>query len=130
MEKMIDYQARPDVRKQKSDRVKGDKNPAKRSDVRISISKGQQARMDRERATGTGYFGAEQKAKRSEVQTGAKNGNAKTFKCISPNGKVYMVTGGLKKFCKEYNLAYGSIVGKDIAEYHGWTIEFIPKNKD
>jgi hypothetical protein len=127
MEKIREYHSRPEIKKQKSERTMGDKNPAKRSDVRLSISKSQKERLDKERATGTGYFSAEQKAKRSEVQTGAKNGNAKTFKCTSPNGEVHMVTGRLKKFCKEYNLSYGSILGKDIVEHRGWTIEFIPK---
>jgi hypothetical protein len=107
--------------------VRGDKNPAKRNDVRESISKSQRARLDKERELGIGYFSPEQHKKRKESQSGPKNGNAKTYECVSPLGEVFIVIGGIKKFCKEHNLNYYAIVGQTSVSHRGWSILFIPK---
>jgi hypothetical protein len=125
--KMKSYHNDPLVKLQKSERVQGDKNPAKRNDVRESISKSQRARLDKERELGIGYFSPEQHKKRKESQSGPKNGNAKTYECVSPLGEVFIVIGGIKKFCKEHNLNYYAIVGQTSVSHRGWSILFIPK---
>lgn len=54
---------------------------------------------------------------------------AKTFKLISPNNEIFIIKGTLKKFCKEYNISYGSLYKilrkkskKD--NYKDWKIEY------
>lgn len=37
---------------------------------------------------------------------GANNPSAKTIEIISPNNEIWIVTGGLLKFCKEHSLSY------------------------
>lgn len=130
LEKMLSYHNNEEVRKQKSLRVKGDNNPAKRADVRKKISETQKAKMDFERKNGIGYFSQEAKAKRRENQAGSKNGNAKIAEFTDPNGKVYIVVGGTEKFCIENNLSLWSIFevlkGKK-DNYNGWKARYLPK---
>jgi len=128
MEKMLAYHNNPEVKKAKSERVSGDKNPSKDPAIRKKMGKTQKERLARDRFNGTGSFSPEARANMSKATRGSKNGNAKTFEIIDPNGKIYMVTGGLKKFCKENNLSYDKIVGKTEVVLFGWSIKFIPKD--
>lgn len=130
MDRLIAYHNDPKVLQEKSERVKGDKNPSKRPDVRIAISKGQKERMARERESGTGYFSPEASTKRKLAQSGAGNGNAKTYEITDPDGGIHLVTGGLKKFCKEHAIRYSTIAGKTEVLHNGWRIKYIPKKVD
>jgi hypothetical protein len=63
--------------------------------------------------------------KRPGTQTGAKNHGAKHYIFTSPEGLVYHVIGGFRKFCVEHNLGHNSCL--DVAKgrkdsYKGWLI--------
>lgn len=63
-----------------------------------------------------------------DVRTGAKNSNAKTYKITSCSGEVYIVTGGLAKFCKNHKINCSKII--DLAKgrinfYKGWNAELV-----
>ena len=57
------------------------------------------------------------KAKMSLARTGSGNSNASKWKLTSQDGKVYIVTGTLKSFCKENELGYTTLkrnIGKTV----------------
>jgi hypothetical protein len=126
--KFKEYFNKPETKKRKSELVKGDKNPAKRTEVRKKISLAQRERMARQKLEGTGSFSLETRKKHSENNTGSGNGNAKTIKFIDPDGNEYIVKGGMRKFCIEHKLDYGLMieVGKGRRQAHkGWRCEYL-----
>jgi hypothetical protein len=126
--KFKEYFNKPETKKRKSELVKGDKNPAKRAEVRKKISLAQRERMARQKLEGTGSFSLETRKKHSENNTGSGNGNAKTIKFIDPDGNEYIVKGGMRKFCIEHKLDYGSMieVGKGRRQAHkGWCCKYL-----
>jgi hypothetical protein len=61
---------------------------------------------------------------------GDKNPRAKKYEIIDPNKKRYIISGGLRLFCKKNNLRYSNIL--DVAfgrikEYKGWKCKCIGK---
>lgn len=65
---------------------------------------------------------------------GKNNPKAKTWKIISPTNEVFIITGELKKFCKEHNLSYNKMltfrnIGKiQIATKNSWNITELSNN--
>ena len=65
--------------------------------------------------------------------SGKNNPAAKTFKLISPNGEVFIVTGSIIQFCKDHNLTYNSnsfnrFINNGImtiGRNKGWSAEYI-----
>jgi hypothetical protein len=54
--------------------------------------------------------------------------SAKTWKLIDPNGKEYIFTGELKKFCTEHNISYATMTAaikydRKGPRKNGWSIE-------
>jgi hypothetical protein len=45
----------------------------------------------------------------SESKRGERNPSSKTFKLTDPHGNEYIITGGLRRFCRENNLSFNSI---------------------
>ena len=41
---------------------------------------------------------------------------------FSPDGKKYIIEGGVKKFCKEIGVTYDAVLGKKSKNTKGWTI--------
>ena len=126
--KFKSYQNRPETKKIKSERIQGDKNPAKRLEVKEKISLAQKDRLAKQKVLGIGHYDPALMAKRKELSQGSNNGNAKTFRFTDPNGKVTEVTGGCKKFCEENKLNYSGIRRKmenNICQINGWTIQFV-----
>ena len=80
---------------------------------------------------------------KKKAKEGYKNGriphSLKTFILISPEGIVYEVSDGLKKFCKAHNISFGTMndalcYGYITPRKNGWTIKrkdesFIPNSK-
>lgn len=59
-----------------------------------------------------------------KIVDGNKNPNAKTFKLVDPNGKVYDVSGNLINFCKETSLKHYQILdvlNNKRDNSNGWT---------
>lgn len=59
---------------------------------------------------------------------GADNPNSKTWKLISPENKKYIVTGGLKEFCKLHCISYATMTAaikynRKGPRKNGWSIE-------
>lgn len=42
----------------------------------------------------------------SKANTGANNGNAKSWKVVFEDGRVFEFSGGIKRFCKEHGLSF------------------------
>jgi hypothetical protein len=128
--KFKEYYNNPAIKKLKSDAVKGDKNPAKRPEVREQISRSQKERLAKQKILGTGHYDPALLAARKELSKGSKNGNAKTFRFTDPANVVTDVTGGFKNFCKDHKLNYSGIMRKmenNSCQYKGWTIQIINK---
>jgi len=71
--------------------------------------------------------------KNSKCHAGAKNGKAKTYLVISPDGQKYKITGALKAFCIEHKIWYARML--DISKnrrdsYKGWVCKQIEKGVD
>jgi NUMOD3 motif len=122
------YQDRPDVKQAKSERVKGDKNPAKRPEVKEKISQQQKIRLAKQKELKIGHYDPTLMQHRKELSQGASNGNAKLFEFCDPAGNKYQVKGGFKKFCIEKELIHSSMmrVAKGTKkDYNGWTVKEI-----
>jgi hypothetical protein len=68
-----------------------------------------------------------QKAK-ERYANGFTSPSAKTWKLLSPEGKEYVVTGELKKFCKLHNISYATMCAaikynRTGPRRNGWTIK-------
>ncbi len=125
MEKMLKYQNDPKVKKAKSERVAGDKNPAKRPEVKAKISAVQKIRLARDKELGVGNFSEGAKLKRKEAQSGKKNGNAKIFKFTNVDRQEFLVTGGFKKFCVSIgtnNTMMLRVLKGKKEDWQGWTV--------
>lgn len=62
------------------------------------------------------------------VRAGRNNANSKQYEITSPAGKIYVIKGTLKEFCKEHQIYIGGLI--DVAknrktEYKGWTAKYI-----
>ena len=72
----------------------------------------------------------ETKEKIRKVNTG--NANIGQYKCVDPNGKVYITTNGLTQFCKEHNLT-NSLMAKvargERTHHKNWSCEKSNGNK-
>lgn len=127
MEKMLAYHNSPEVRKLKSDRVKGDKNPSKLPGVGDKISKSKKAKTEYYRISKTGPFSPESIEKRSKALSGAGNGRALTVEFTDPTGVTYVVMGGMKKFCQEHKLRYNDMIAVAKGRrgnYKGWVVKY------
>lgn len=131
-----EYHNDPEVKKAKSERVKGDKNPAKRLEVKEKISQSQKEKMRQDKLLGKGSYSQSFKEKQSAAHSGANNGRALTVKFTDPDGKEFIVTGYMKKFCLSNNLSYCEMikVAKGKLEMHrGWKLSYMkkePKDKN
>jgi hypothetical protein len=128
MQKMLAYQRNPATRLAKSQRVKGDLNPAKDANVRKLIGIRQKERIAKQKDLGIGHYDPELLAYRKILSGGASNGNAKLVKFIDPNSNTTLIKGGFKKFCNDNKLHYNSMLAvakgrRD--EYHGWKVEYV-----
>jgi hypothetical protein len=128
MKKMLAYHRAPATRLAKSERVKGDLNPAKDPEVRKLIGVKQRERLAKQKELGVGNYDPELLAYRKILSGGASNGNAKLFKFTDPAGNTTLVKGGFKKFCINNKLRHNSmveIVKSRRKSYHGWTVEYV-----
>jgi hypothetical protein len=128
--KFAEYHNSPEVKKAKSERVKGDKNPAKRPEVRSQISQSQKERLAKQKISGTGYYSKEAIKKRNTIHKGAKNGNAKIWEVTTPNNQIYIIEGSIKIFCKENGISFASIgrlVRGEKESILGWKARILPK---
>jgi hypothetical protein len=126
------YHDDPKTKKFKSELVKGDKNPAKRPEVKEKIGQSQRERLAKQKLLGVGHYNSELMAKRKELSQGSNNGNAKTFRFTDPNGIVTNVTGGSKKFFKDHGLSYDNFIRNkknNIYQRNGWTIQVIDESQ-
>jgi hypothetical protein len=131
--KFKDYHSKPETKKFKSDRVKGDKNPAKRPDVKEKISQAQRERLAQQKILGIGHYNPELMAKRKQLSKGASNGNSKTYKLFDPSGVEYIVSGGLEKFCNDNGVGYHHVrrvLNGEKSNANGWTIQCLGFTKD
>lgn len=135
--------------KQLSERISGDKNPAKRDEVRKKISesrKGQIWKHDAERVEKhkKARLGKSQsehwKSRMKETHLGSKRTEEskekmsewqqRTYELISPDGLIFVLKSkDLKNFCKLHNLGYSNLqqtsnTGKP---YKGWVAKRLPK---
>ena len=125
------YYNKPETKKFKSELVKGDKNPAKRPEVKEKISLAQRERLSKQKLLGIGHYDPELMAKRKELSQGSSNGNAKKFIITHPDGTVVEIVGGFKLYCKENNVpGYGILraMKNGIAYYKGYTV--VKQKKD
>jgi hypothetical protein len=130
--KFKEYHAKPETKKLKSELVKGDRNPAKRPEVKEKISLSQKERLATQKLLGIGHYDPALLTKRKELSGGSNNGNAKTFRFTDPDGNVTEVTGGCKKFCEENKLNYSGIRRKmenNSCQLNGWIIQLVDKDK-
>ena len=119
------YHSKPETKKFKSDLIKGDKNPAKRPEVKEKISQSQQERLAKQKLLGVGHYNPELMAKRKELSQGSNNGNAKKFTITYPDGTTVKIIGGFKKYCDENAIPrYGILRAmKDgVSYYKGYTV--------
>jgi hypothetical protein len=66
---------------------------------------------------------SEESRKKTSLKVAGKNNpRAKKYIFISPDGKKYIVEGGVKKFCKEIGITYDAVLGKKSKNTKGWTI--------
>lgn len=63
------------------------------------------------------------KSKASIRYTGENNPNSKTYSVKDPDGKEYIVSGRLRKFCIEHNISYGLLLRKK--EHKKWTVKML-----
>jgi len=136
--------------KQLSENIKGDKNPAKRPEVREKISqsmKGKTWKHDKERMRK--HIAAKKGKKYSNeakenMQAAQKKNNTRTaeakekfylaqrrlYKITTPEGKSFeMYSRELKNFCKENNLSYANLIttAKTLKFYKGgWLAQLLP----
>lgn len=124
--KMLAYHTSPDIRKLKSERVKGDKNPSKLPGVGDKISKSKKENLKKQKESKSGYrYDPKYAKQRSSMSKGASNGNAKRFIITAPTNEKFEVVGGFKKFCKDNNLDYSGIrrrMENNMCQYKGWNI--------
>ena len=64
----------------------------------------------------------ESKKKTSLKVAGKNNPRAKKYTFVSPEGKEYIVEGGVKKFCKQIGITYDAVLGKKSKNTKGWCI--------
>lgn len=125
--KFKEYQNKPEIKKIKSERIKGDKNPAKVPGVGTKISKTQKERMVRQKELGQGSYSESYKQKQSAAQSGEGNGRAKQFKFTDKDNNVYVVDGGLTNFCKEHTISTGwaweFLKGARSDLFNGWAVK-------
>jgi hypothetical protein len=128
MEKLMRYHNNPETKRQKSERVAGDKNPSKNPEVKKLISAAQKERMQRDKLLGKGSYSQSYKDKQSAAHSGANNGRALTVKFTDPFGKEHIVTGYMKKFCLSNNLSYSQMLktaqGK-LEVHRGWKVSYL-----
>jgi len=126
-QKFAEYHNDPVVKKTKSERVKGDKNPAKKPAVRAKISLVQVARMAKDKELGIGSYSDSCRQKHSENAKGSNNARAKKFKFTDKNNKVYIVEGGLSNFLRQHTISSGwaweFLKGNRIDTFNGWIVE-------
>ena len=126
-QKFAEYHNDPVIKKAKSDRVKGDKNPAKAPAVRAKISKVQVARMAKHKELGVGSYSDSCRQKHSENAKGSNNARAKKFKFTDKDNNVYIIDGGLVNFCKEHTISTGwaweFLKGTRSDSFNGWTVK-------
>jgi len=126
-QKFAEYHNDPVIKKAKSDRVKGDKNPAKAPAVRDKISKVQVARMAKHKELGVGSYSDSCRQKHSENAKGSNNARAKKFKFTDKDNNVYIIDGGLVNFCKEHTISTGwaweFLKGTRSDSFNGWTVK-------
>lgn len=68
----------------------------------------------------------ETKQKISKSNSGSKNGMAKKFKLVSPNGEEYIIFGGIAQKLKEFGLCYSSFkIKNNIKQSKGWYLYVI-----
>jgi len=106
IEKLRSYSNKPEVKAARSRRVKGDKNPACRPDVRAKIKVGLAETLKRQKEEGTGCFSEERRQHMSRVKSGSGNGRSKKYIFTSPTGDQYTVHGALRHFCLDHGLSY------------------------
>lgn len=127
-EKIRIYNADPATKKKRSQRIKGDKNPACRPEVQEKIKKTLAKTRKKAKEEGTMWYSPEYVAKRKENFKGKKNPRAKKFKLTDPQGKEYIVHGTLKKFASEHGLSNAGLRDKardkdTTPTVEGWVIE-------
>jgi hypothetical protein len=64
----------------------------------------------------------ESKKKTSLKVAGKNNPRSKKYTFVSPEGKEYIVEGGVKKFCKKIGITYDAVLGKKSKNTKGWCI--------
>jgi hypothetical protein len=123
------YHNKPEVKKAKSERVIGDKNPAKDPETRKKISRVQKERLARDKLNSTGSYSPEAKINMSKAQSGANNGRSLTYEFIDKEGKSYTVIGNLSKFCRENvirtNWVWETVANKTTDKFNGWTVKLL-----
>lgn len=123
--KFKEYHSKPETKKFKSEAVKGDKNPAKRPEVKEKISQAQRERLAKQKLLGIGHYDPALLEKRKELSNGSNNGNAKKFTITYPDGSIVEVVGGFKKYCDENNIPrYGILraMVDGVSRYKGYTV--------
>jgi group I intron endonuclease len=135
--------------KQLSENIKGDKNPAKRREVREKISQSMTGKIwkhDKERMKkhiaariGKKYSDEakknmqiaqrENKTRSAEAKEKFYLAQRKLYKITTPEGKSFeMYSRELKKFCKENNLTYANLIttSKTLKSYKGgWIAQLL-----
>ena len=104
-EKLEAYWNDPEVKKWRSERVKGDKNPSKLPEVRKKMKKSLREKRKKAKEEGTIWYSEEYRKKMSESTSGAGNGRARKYLLTDPNGKEHIVHGTLKNFCRDNGLS-------------------------
>lgn len=132
-----------EFRKQASDRMKG-KTPWNKGVTGYTTSvKGRPSKLKgvkqdpdfvkRRTATLKGKpkgdnWSRENKEAQSKLMSGSGNGNAKTYKIVDPDGKTYIITGTLCKFCEEFKVGIAGLIAvakNRRASFKGWTAMYL-----
>ena len=99
-------------RKKQSDRMKGDKNISKQSEVKLKISNGvKEWYKNNEHHNKGKKASSETKTKQSTSAKNRKSPNRKKlYHLISPNNDIFVCLGNLKKTTSDLNLSFSSLM--------------------
>lgn len=125
-------QLRTEYSKIFSEQVKGDKNPAKRVEVRAKIRAALKEKNARDKLTETGMYDPEVIKNRAIKLSGSGNGRAIEYTFIDANKNEYTVKGNCSKFCDDMGISMtwvrNFILGNTTDLFLGWSIKINPNS--
>jgi hypothetical protein len=112
-----------------SDRIKGDKNPAKTPEARKKNSDSHKKLRAIHKLNGTGYYSKEYKAIQQEAQGGANNGRANEYIFTDKNNIEYSVKGKINEFCTlnviRMDWVWDVLKNKTNDNFNGWSVRLV-----